>query len=249
MATVHVDWKRALLELATIIAGVLIALAANDWRDSVRDRAEGARYQARLDDALGSDLKEYAEAAASAAAVDSAALEVLAVYRGREVPEDRAADFIADVLKASWMPPPAVSADTYNDLVTTGNLRLLPIALREGLGAYYAQVKVYQAREEIFRNRLASGYWSVPAHVLGPEVLPAAWEALAGRTSGEGLDVARLGVSPGQLRAMIRRLRAIPEMEPWIADVRHVMVQREVNYGEHLSERARQVRQVLVGRR
>jgi hypothetical protein len=57
--------SRALLELATIIAGVLIALAACDWRDSVRDRTEGATYHARLEIAPGSDLREYTEAAAS----------------------------------------------------------------------------------------------------------------------------------------------------------------------------------------
>lgn len=245
MARIQIDWKRAFLELVTIIAGVLIALAASDWRDSVRDRAEGANYQARLHDALGSDSTEYAEAAARAAAIDSAALAVLAVYRGREVPEDGAADFIADVLEASWMPPPAVSDDTYNDLVTTGNLRLLPIAVREGLGAYYARVRLHQAREEIFRQRLADGYWSVPAKVLGPEVLPGAWQVLAGGRRGERPDAERLDVSPARLGEMVSRLRAIPELESWIADVRHVMVQRQANYGEHLSERANQVRQVL----
>lgn len=98
---VRMSWKRAVLELATIVAGVLIALAADDWRDSLRDRAEGEGYRARLEDALGSDLQEYAEAAASAAAVDSAAVAVLAVYRGRDVAESSGDEFVGAVQRGA----------------------------------------------------------------------------------------------------------------------------------------------------
>lgn len=60
MPSLRIDRKKALPELIRIIAGTLIALAANDWRDLVRDRAEGRSCQARLHEALGSDLEEYA---------------------------------------------------------------------------------------------------------------------------------------------------------------------------------------------
>ena len=239
------DWKRASVEFVTIVAGVLIALAADDWRESVRDRAAGANYRTRLDAALQSDLQQYADAGAAADSVDSAAVLVLAVYRGEEVSEDSILEFVQAVRYASSMPAPAIAVDTYNDLVTTGNLRLLPIEAREQLGAYYAEVAVFHERELIFRDRLASGYWTVPSRVLGPEVLPAAWRARApqvdNRPSTLGVEVSR-----DDLRAMITRLRAIPELEAWIADVRWVMVQRASIYGETLPQRAQEVREALL---
>jgi hypothetical protein len=246
VSKLQIGWQRTLAELVTIVAGVMIALMANDWRDAVRDRAEAKGYAARLDQAVSSDLEEYARAAEWATAVDSAAVEVLAVYRGRDVRAEDADRFFEAVLTASWMPPPAVSRDTYDDLVSTGSLALLPVAVREQVGAYYRQAQVYADREESFKDRLAGGYWGVPPSVLGPEVLPGLWRALAAPSPRDRPEPAGLSLTPRQLGEVVARLRRIPDLEAQIAEVRHVMVQREVIYGDRLTEAARQLRRALV---
>ena len=85
MSESRISWRKTLAELLTIIVGVLLALFANNWRDTVRDHAQARAYEARLDQDVASDIQQYARAAGEAAAIDSAAVQVLAAYRGREV--------------------------------------------------------------------------------------------------------------------------------------------------------------------
>lgn len=246
MSTLRIGWQRSLAELVTIVVGVLIALMANDWRDAVRDRAEARAYVVRLDQAVASDLEEYARAAEWAAAVDTAAVEVLAVYRGREVGAENANRFVEAVLTASWMPPPAVARDTYDDLVSTGSLTLLPVTVREQVGAYYRQAQVYADREETFKDRLTRGYWGVPPSVLGPDLLPGLWRALAAPSQVDQQERDGPGITARQLAGVVARLRRIPDLEVQIAEVRHVMAQREVIYRDRLTAAARQLRQALA---
>ncbi len=245
----HVNWQKSFAELVTIAVGIALGLAANDWRDSVRDRSEARAYEARLDEAVASDLKEYARAAALAAGVDSAAVDVLAVYRGREVPEPQASQFLEAVLRASWMPPPALAHDTYDDLVSTGGLRLLPVGIRAQLRQYYGQAQMYGEREQSFKETLSTGYWRVPAMVLGPELLPRLWKAMADPPSDQRHVADRPTVSAHELGDVVARLRRVSDLETQIADVRHVMIQREVIYADRMTAIAGQLRQRLAAPR
>ena len=247
MSKFQVSWRKSLAELVTIVAGVLIALMANDWRDAARDRAEARAYEARLDQALASDLEEYARAAEWADAVDSAAVEVLSAYRGQEVPAKDGKKLIEAVLRASWMVPPTVARDTYDDLVSTGSLALLPVALRDSVGAYYRQAQLYTDREESFKDILAGGYWRVPAVVLGPDLLPRLWKAMAATPQGQQQEGDTLTVTAARLNGVLTRLRRISDLETQLADVRHVMVQREVIYAVRMTTAAQRLREVLAG--
>ena len=239
MSGFRFDLKKTLAELVTIIAGVLIALGGGDWWEGREERAEAKSYAERLTEALESDLLAFKDVAGRAYSIDSAALQVLDVYRGQDVPETDAAEFARLVLVASWMPPAPAATDTYEDLVSTGRLALLPIEVREALRSYYGRVRVFEEREMLFRDRLASGYWLVPPRVLGPDLLPKAW------TSATAKDESPLVVTKPQLEEIVRRLREIPEVSTWIADVRLVMTQRAANYSGELADRARAAQDVL----
>lgn len=246
MHRLHVNWQKSVAELLTIAVGVLLGLAGNDWRDAARDRADARAYEARLAEAVASDLNEYAHAAAVAAAIDTAAIDVLAVYRGREVHPAQASEFLEAVLRASWMPPPALARDTYDDLVTTGGLRLLPVGMRAELARYYGQAQVYADREQSFRQTLSAGYWRVPAMVLGPELLPELWKGMAAAPADQRHVANPPTVSAGELGEVVARLRRISNLETQIADVRHVMIQREVNYAVRMTAIAEQLHHRLA---
>jgi hypothetical protein len=72
MSESRISWPKTLAELLTIIVGVLLALFANNWRDTVRDHAQAKAYEARLDQDVASDIQQYARAAGEAAAIDAA---------------------------------------------------------------------------------------------------------------------------------------------------------------------------------
>ncbi len=52
--------------------------------------------------------------------------------------------------------------------------------------------------------------------------------------------------SAATLGKVVARLRRIPDLETHIADVRHVMIQREVDYAERMTAIAQQLRHRLA---
>jgi len=146
------------------------------------------------------------------------------------------------------MPPPAVSRDTSNDLVSTGSLGLLGVTVREAIGAHYGQAQVYADREAIVREVPTRGYWQVPAMVLGPDLLPRLWKEMSAAPQGDRQRSDGLKVTATQLDGIVERLRRIPNLETEIADVRHVMIQRQVNFADHMTTAAKQLRQILRGK-
>jgi hypothetical protein len=124
------DWPHALVELATVVVGILIALAINNWAQVRHDAVLEARYQDRLlsDSAenltmLQERINLHTQRAATLAHITNW------LTNGTQPPTD---DEISSVL-CRWFMQPALRLrrETYAELVSTGNLSLLrDVALR-----------------------------------------------------------------------------------------------------------------------
>lgn len=236
MIETGLTWRRALGEVLIVVVGVLLALAANRWNESRIERATASASVARLRAGLASDTGEDRRAAADAMVIDSAAFYVLGVARGSAVPPNEYGRFVRMVLVASWAPRPRSSRPLFGELVATGKLALLPARLRTAIAYYYALVDAYDDREATFIEQLQRGYWTVPSRVLGPEVLPQAWQVLSSHPDPISYDPSpeELSLTRAKIAAMIERLRGLPELEADIAQVRHFEVQRRSIYGKRL---------------
>jgi ketosteroid isomerase-like protein len=130
-------WGHVLVELVLVIAGILIALAVNDWMEGRKDARAERQYLELLARDLGNDMKVLAQVrdfqdkqAADAAAAYAALASPVA-------PGDREA--LANRLShLSTRRTLRFNPTTYTDLTVTGNVRLIRNrTLRDELAKYY----------------------------------------------------------------------------------------------------------------
>jgi hypothetical protein len=86
----------------------------------------------------------------------------------------------------------------------------------------------------------------MPQLLLGPDLLPRRWLSLQGSDVGYLPSPGSLNLSGTEIEVIIERLRGVEEFEKLAADVRFYMTQRQVIYGERLSDAARELKAVLM---
>lgn len=162
-------WQSALGELLIVIVGVLLALAVDSWRQSLAvDRTETQYLESLLQD-LDNDFAELDRAGREAAKNERAARTVLSVLGGHA--DGVSTDSLAHAVEhAGFLYFPAYFPYTFDDLVSTGNLRIIRApALRRGIAAYYNFIESERQWWDRYR-----GIQTVYAHLvqgtLGPDL-------------------------------------------------------------------------------
>ena len=135
--------RRAVPELLLIVVGVFVALAAERWVAGGSDRALVEGYVRDLvsdlaQDSLG-NVNRILMAEQRLAALDALLADLNGV--GSALEDERELVALRD---AQLVPTVAVQLATYQDLLGTGNLRLLEPALRRSLIEYHAAIAVVE---------------------------------------------------------------------------------------------------------
>ena len=118
------DWSHALVELVTVVVGILIALAVNNWAEARHNAALESGYLERL---LADSTENLTILQQRINLLTRRAGLLARLSRwlagGTECPTD---DEVSDVL-CRWFLQPALRLrrETYSELVSTGNLSLL----------------------------------------------------------------------------------------------------------------------------
>ena len=239
------NWRTAIAEFLILVVGILLALAVDRWADEYRDAQTASEYIARLRSDMATDLAAYADTVAWSNSIDDSTQYVLQVYRGRNpVPEEY--DLLAlHIYRASWGGTGRTTTTTYDDLVSTGNMALLPVRIRDAITRYYGLKTAYERRLKDLEETARRGYWRVPEHVLGPDLAPVVWLGIQGRTPDFSVAPGDLGLSEAEARQTIDRLRNVADLETLLAEIRHHMVQRMILFGERLPKAARELESAL----
>lgn len=121
-----------------IIAGVLIALAADRWVQAIDEREEGTNYLTRLSAefrAADSILVEATELAR----LRQARAQLVADVRSGSIPDSVSArDLILAVSLTHWLQDPEVPREAWAELLATGRLGLIPSEqLRTEVAEFY----------------------------------------------------------------------------------------------------------------
>lgn len=184
--------KRAFAELGIVVLGVMIALAADSWREGIAEDRIESEYLTRLQSDLSAGVVILKGERKGYVAVRDAAWVVIEAL---ESEEERSRD---DLLVENLVAAAAMGFDrqelasdvTYRELVESGQLNLLSdYEVREGVVAYYRQV-----------DRLAENL----------EELPGINRTVGSLTGHLPVDILLFGVEPST-RARSRLLKAVRE--------------------------------------
>ena len=156
------SWKSAIAEILILVVGILAALAVDRWAEEQRDQAIASEYIARLKNDVEADLQAYSETVAWSHSIDDSAAFVLDVYRGRDINSEEFDIMMLHIFRASWGSKGRTTTTTYDDLVSTGNIALLPVRVRNAITEYYGLKSSYERRIDGFENTSREGYWRVP---------------------------------------------------------------------------------------
>jgi hypothetical protein len=129
-----------LAEFVLIVVGVFLALAAESWVSGAADRQLVDQYAADLLGDLQSDSVSIQAWVGRAEEVASA-LERLIGGLNETRPPIVGSEALADLFLAQVVPLPTFEVTTYQDLVSSGNLRLLEPQLRRSLVEYHASLE------------------------------------------------------------------------------------------------------------
>jgi len=240
------NWKSAIAELLIIVIGIMMALAVDRWAEERRDATIARSYVARLKNDVDVDLAGYEKTVDWAQAIDSSALYVLEVYRGRNPLPAEYDLFVFHIYRASWAVMGRSTSTTYDDLISTGNLGLLDVSVRSAITDYYGLKASYiedrsRSLDEISRQ----GYWRIPEVVLGPDLAPSVWLAIQGNGPDFLPEFGLLELSDSDVDKVVNALRAVGNLETLLAQIRHNMAQRRILFGERLPDAAKRFRDVL----
>ena len=139
----QVPWARVLAEGFVIVGSILLAFGIDAWWDGQKEAELEQGYAARIAADLRETRTEIDQNAQHYASLLGHGQAVLPILDGTEaIPED-ALGFLASVLQASRITAPVVARGAYDDLISTGNLRLLQSdTLRHELSRFYGNVEV-----------------------------------------------------------------------------------------------------------
>lgn len=190
--------RRALAELVLIVSGIMIALAADEWRQGRRDSDMEGIYLA----ALQADLEsEIAWLEANIAARRNATGPILDGLTSSSSPDDETG-FLLDLVRLGFFPTFLQVETTFAELESSGRLTLISDAeLRRQIISYYSWVRHFSPIEERMQEE-ARHARSAPYGFVDPTVLAAAsrvgWESTFSASATERLR-AELSGRPGIL--------------------------------------------------
>jgi hypothetical protein len=153
---------KAVSELAIIVAGVLIALWVQEWRQSIVDARTEHAYLRRLEADLRADSARFAGRIDAEARTRRSAQEAMRfVTDGWTAGADTAA-VLESFNRAGFINFVRPQSTTWDDLVSTGNIGLLSDAeLRQSLGAYYQSrtLQTLQEMDDSRKEQIWYRYW------------------------------------------------------------------------------------------
>jgi len=216
---------RPFAELSIVILGVMIALAADSWRQDIQEAQVESEYLDRLKRDISAGLAILADERARYARVRHAAkMVVSALDEELALGEDQSlvSNFIV-AAQTGFDQEEMASDVTYNELVVSGRLNLIDDhSIRESVVAYYRG-----------SQRLALGLQNLPAinYVVG---------SLTGYLPIEYSDFGK-ELTTGERARLVEALKNDPEL---LRDIRQL--QSELTFNDRLFESLISQGQVLL---
>jgi hypothetical protein len=195
-------------QFLVVVAGVLVALAANDWAQRNREQRLAEDYAIRIIEDLDRVASSLEGIADWTRAVESAAGVLLPVLEGSSQLDDPLR-LVAAAYQASRVRLPDLSPIVYRELLATGQIRLFRDAtLRQALGHYFVDFE----RAEGFLQNVPRDFTRIARGALPP----ALQVGIHDRCDNTTADLSECMPEAGAKEALVglERLRADPGAAP-----------------------------------
>lgn len=238
------DWFAVTVEILVVIVGLMLAFQVDRWWEKRGERVQEAEYVARLIADVKSDVPviEYA--------IELAGLRKEMADLLMEVAENPAAAtrdpirFVAAVHQAAFTYSPSLAAYTFEDMRSTGNLRLIRNpTIKDALYGYYN----FDSSEKQFRQlqfMSESRHFELAAGVLSYQqarLIQDTWYVVAPGDLKQ-FDSSQLNIS--EVQASAERFRSRVELLAWLPELRHLQIEQIV-VNEIRLEKAKDVLNIL----
>ena len=194
------DWAAVLIEMLIVVIGVFFGIQAANWNQTRQDRQEERRVYSQLIEDLRTDVGTLELAIKQSRNFDRAAENVLAALHSGTLSKTDPPRFAVDVHLAGFIYIPRPARRTYDELVSTGGLRLLRNGeAKQAIAEYYAKFETDRQWDSLLREQQGY-YWRMTAGVVPRRVLQAA-------TRGRIPDV-----TPAEAASILSAARRRPEI-------------------------------------
>ena len=133
------DWPTVTVEFLLVVLGVLLALQLDNWNEQRKDRALFQDYLIQLQADLRQDINQAERRIEASTFLDERAAYLISVIEGKTAQPIDQNRLVSSVLTAGYAYLDLVNRQTYDELISTGNLRLFPdTELKREVVSYYA---------------------------------------------------------------------------------------------------------------
>jgi hypothetical protein len=137
-----IPWLRVVVEGAVIVGSILLAFAIDTAWEGRQERRSEQEYITRIIADLEETRDQVLENAVHYESLLDHGTAILPILTGAAAVPADTLGFLASVLQASRITDPVVARGAYDDLISTGNLRLVRSELlRAALSRFYANVE------------------------------------------------------------------------------------------------------------
>jgi hypothetical protein len=154
---------RVLVDGTVIVASILLAFGIDRWWDAWQEARAEQDYVERISADLSETRVNIEQNGEHYRTLLRHADATLPIFAGRARVPDDTLGFLASALQASRITSPVIARSAYDDLISTGNLRLIQRdTVRYALSRFYANVAVqldpvdYSSDQEPYRTVIRS---------------------------------------------------------------------------------------------
>ena len=238
------DWFAVVVEVLVVIVGLMLAFQLDRWREQQIDRQDEHAYIDRLIVDIEEDIPTIETAIEIAELRLEFVNKLMAVAVDPRTALDQPAVFLAAVNQASFTFAPSLTRHTFDDLRTTGNMRLIRDSdIKDALFDYYGweesqrQFRPIQISVEFRHFELAAG---VLTHAQ-ENYIQDHW-LVVGRRNIDELRNAEPDLA--QVLAAAERFSERAELVAWLPQLRQLHKER-ILVSTALIERARVLVEIL----
>ncbi len=221
------DWFVIAIELLVVIIGLMMAFQLDRWWEERGERKLEVVYIQRLIVDIESDIPEIEMVIQLAAMRQDYVDLLMAVSEDINVASKQPMSFLVAIDQAAFTASPILTDNTFEELRTTGNMRLIRNqGLKNSLHDYYRfdqsqwQYRPLQFSVEFHHFKLASGVRSNKQ----VRFLQDKWLLVSPDEQEEVRNT--IPDDPGEILAAAKRLQDNPELVSWLTQLREMQMEQ-----------------------